>query len=301
MGAATAPAADPAPRRDSLTLRIAKRWRWRYLLAAAVALPLVLAPVVNARTGFSLAGETERLEFTTAGSPTSDWPVARALLFRSERSESERFSGSISFADSVHVRVERVALGPVRVVAEAARPGASVGTLTDEADQFVATLGSRVSVEVDSIEARAKAGETVVVPFTGRAALGGGPRHETDPRIPLLRNGAVRMIGVSLLVRRGFEAGAMPLEPGDEVRVPDPRAISSGYVVADDRPALNAVIRVRARTLRVERLGGSQGYTMSVSFFDVLRNDPVASSLWTLLVFWFGILTFLNRPKPEVR
>ncbi|HEX5872090.1 MAG TPA: hypothetical protein VFY65_16790 [Longimicrobium sp.] len=266
-----------------------------------MALPLVLAPLVNARTGFSIAGETEGMEFTTGGSPTSSWPVTRALLYRSEFGEPERFSGSISFADSVHVRVERVALGSVRVRAEAARTGAPVGTLRNEADQVVATLLAPVWVEVDSIEARARAGETVVVPFTGRAELGGGPGHETGPRVPLLRSGAVRMIGVSLVVRRGFEAGAMPLEPGDQVRVPAPDAISSGYVVADDRPALNAVIRVRARTLHVERLGGSQGYSMSVSLFDVLRNDPVVSSLWTLLVFWFGILTFLNRPKPEAR
>jgi len=276
------------------------RRRWKYAVAAVLALPVLLTPLVRVKTGFSIVGETEAFTFMTAGAPTSNWPVARAVLVRSANGAPERFTGSIQFADSVHVHVERMSLGPVRALVEADRPDGSAGTLRDETEQFVATLGPQLWVVIDSVPERAQRGETVILPFTARAELGGRLGHETSPSIPLLRSGTVRMIGTSMLVGRGFEAGVMPLEPGDELKVLDPHALASGYVVADDRAALNAVLRVRTRTLRVDRLGGSLGYNMSLSWFEILRNDPVVTSIWAVAAFLFAAQTFLdNRNKEE--
>jgi len=58
-------------------------------------------------------------------------------------------------------------------------------------------------------------------------------------------------------------------------------------------------MRVRTRTLRVDRLGGSLGYKMSLSWFEILRNDPVLTSIWSVAAFVFGAKALLDSRKKE--
>jgi hypothetical protein len=269
------------------------------LVAAGVLLLATLgASMRKVKTGFNVTAQTESFAFQTDGTPTSRWPITGALLYRDGSAVAEPFTGAVHFEDSVRVTVERVATGPLRIRAESGRATAGAARLYDDADEFVGRTGAVLELVVDSITARAERGENIVFPFAGRAAVGRDLGFQTRMDAPLLREGRVSLTGRTVFRNRRFDAGSVNLAAGDRWYVERPLTPTTGFIVADERTAFTAVIRVTAKESFVDRSGGA-GYALSTSAFETLTNDPLLRGLWGVVAFVLAAFLWLHDRRTQ--
>lgn len=251
------------------------------LLAMAV-VAFALAP---SRTTFNVTATTERVRmWFGAERPVSRWQLDDVEL-EEQGQRATKFSGSLEFADSVDVIIQRVAMGELWISARSRRPTRSVGRYYGVGDVPLGDAPDAINIYVPDLPARANAGRTVILAVFGDVELGLPLGINTAGSGALLRSGKVSLIGRSAVRGDPFQAGAVELDAGDAVRVSDPEGAAVGFVVADERPALTAAYYVRGRTMQVTRPGGGT-YPISASGFQSLTHDrlsQVVSGVFALL------------------
>lgn len=261
-------------------------------------LVLVLATTcAPGETSFNATAETEIFRFRPGGVPTSGWMVTNARIY-DDNGGQRAFSGTIRWRDSVWIQVERISTGPLVIRAEAEAEGTPAATLLDEGEEFAGSLPGRVTVVIDSIEARSQRGENVALFFAARdAQLGERVGFRTTGYTPVLRRGTVHLLGLNPVTKRRFEAGSANLETGDELTIANPATPFTGLLVVDERPGFTTVVRVRAKVARISR-GGADGYSLATSWFEALTSDPVLRVCWAILLFLFGAAGwFMDRAQ----
>jgi len=270
-------------------------WRnWAaYGAAAATAGAVAIALLAPVPATFNVTVQSEHVEFFTDGAPVSRWPLDRVWLFEGDADSARPFTGSLEFADSVHVTVERVALGPLLIRVEAPRAGDPAAVLYDAADEPLGPVRAPLEIEVPDLARRSAAGQELLLPLTGRVRSGRSVGFETPGGAGLLRGGKAALLGRSLLERTPFlarlasgtvfEAGSVTLDAGDQFTVEGVESPAFGFIVVDERPALAAAYRVVGRSGRVERPGG-QAYSVRVNLRARLVHDGPLQALYASFV-----------------
>ena len=236
-------------------------------------------------TTFKVTVETEGITFSPDSAPTSRLPFRRAVLMNGLDRIADSVDGSVEIADSVRVTMSRVALGPLGIKVESLDGKSSAGDLFDASEEWVTALGPVVEIVLPDIEERAAAGENIVIPLTGQVHVGSGRSFQTNVTAPLLRSGKVSHVRRTIFGKRSFDAGSSDLEAGDVLIIPEPLSPFTGFVVVDERPALNGFFTVQANNAQVIR--GPDMHDVSVSFVEGIKHDPVATLLWALTAFFF--------------
>ena len=211
--------------------------------------------------------------------------------------DSETFTGAIELNSGVEVMIERVSIGPVQIECEAFE-GGSVGTLIDEHEHVVKELGSEVTIEIRDPSARAREGDSVVIPVSGRVEIGREINYASGSGHAMLRSGDVTLLGRSILGSTRYEAGRVQLDPADRFHVESPEDAAFGVVVADERPALSVIYRVVGKRGVVTRFG-ARGYDVTASIRARLINDNAVQGLWVtfLAVMAFGCRLVRGREE----
>ncbi len=254
-------------------------------------LPLLVVALLylwRVPTTFDVTASTEVVTFETGPSihdAASWWPLQDVRIVQAGAESPTRFSGFFEPAAMTHVRVERLANGPVVITMEPATGAreeeASVGRFFTWGEEEVLEAGSDLEIWIPDMPARADSGETLVIPVAGQVTSRGVGAMSSGSNA-LLRSGTVRLMGRSIFGDRAFVAGTSELGPGDQFLVEGIRGTAVGLVVADERPALRMAYRVIGDRGIVERPAAG-AYTLSVSLFDRALNEPLFQALFVIL------------------
>ena len=250
-------------------------------------------------TSFNVTAHTERLLFRTGPASDAVFDLSDVSVFDGSTDERQSFDGQFRVATGVEVRVERIALGPLRIALEST-DGKAAGTYLRN-DEPVGQAGPYVEFSVADPPGRAREGRTVLVPVTGVVEpgrnVGGGGGGTTS----ILRSGKVAMLGRSIFSQwfapngQVFNAGSISLDAGDQFRVVGAETPAYGFVVVDERPGMIAAYRVQGRQGVVSRPGPTvSGYSVSVSFLERILNDRLFRALSLLITGIVIVVTVLG-------
>src|ERR1700733_9814768 len=160
--------------KSSLWARIRKKFisvaGGKYLKAFIVSLALTIAFIVSfwpIHATFHLDGQAERVHLILDKAPVF-WRFKNARLYRNHSPKGDMFTGIYHPSASADVTVERISLGPLKLQCKSNSSG-QLGTLSpDEGEQFQppeTIVGSSLVFVVGELDALAKDGETIVLPF----------------------------------------------------------------------------------------------------------------------------------------
>lgn len=246
-------------------------------------------------TTFNITAETERIEFFAKNEPDSRWVLYKVQVRENYSDSTHTFTGSFQLAGGVNVLIERIALGPLWIHIEAEREGQSAGTYY-VADDPVGPASRTLEFIISDLSSRALAGETVVLPITdilGDVYTGRSIGIDTEGSTALLRSGEVTMLDRSLFGRSVYKAGSETLQTGDQFTIEDPESSTFGFIVADERPALNVAYRVVGRNAYVRRPGGIT-VPISASLLNRFLHDHLFQGIALLFGMLVVIVTFLS-------
>ena len=264
-----------------------------------VSVGLILIVVVPRTTTFNVTAQTERVEMTLDEAPPSRWNLEDVAIKDGDLDIDPSYRGDLELAERTQVIIERIAAGPLRVFVQCLAQCTSAGRLIPLNDSLRTTLPKQFDLEVSDPEARARRGQTIVLPLSGRVLVGRTIGIETGATTAMLRTGRVTMLGRSIFRDNVFEAGSLSLEAGDQFVV---RGDSVGVAVVDERAALTAAYRVIATSGQVVRPGGG-GFGVAASTLGQLFNDDLFLAISALLALGAGtveVAGFLMKVWPQI-
>jgi hypothetical protein len=258
------------------------------------AVAFVVALVVTLRqvqTTFNITANTElaRIVSDSLSMPAWQFPLRAAAYDQNGKRHIVR---EVQFAPAITIRVERVSLGPLRIVASGSDTAQIVAVLVDSLDMPVTEIHERLVLTVPVPPNIGSRGLVIVMPFRGRVDLGSAGSTETQAA--MLRSGSVSILGRSALGSSRFEAGTSSLDPGDRFFVEHQYGPAIGFIRLDERPALTIVYRVLATKGLIARFG-SRGYTLGASMRDRLLKDRVLQGVWLTTVALVGLARKLSK------
>ena len=184
----------------------------------------VLATFWSPLVVFNVTVSTERLELAIEDESGINWSFRDARL-ADTFGKPFPFSGSLHLAGPAFIVVRRVGLGPVVIDVES--HGDSVGILypSDDDERLPQDMGPRkagflLSIELGDLPRRAADGETMVLPFVGKAEVGRAIGYESGGFPGILRGGKVALLSGTLLSDGVYEAGSAILDSGDHIAFP---------------------------------------------------------------------------------
>ena len=245
-------------------------------------------------TTFSVNAVTERLEITTSDVPNSRWIFSKAKLRQEENEDPRIVTGALSLESGVSIIMERISFGSLKIQIQNIKGEESIGKFYGENDEFQENFGKLVVFVIDDILQKAKNGESFVFPIKGSIQIGREPRFETRLSVPILRSGKVSMVGRTLLGGKSYMSDSIALQVGDRFVVEQPHGESSGFVVLNERPGINAIFRTVGKKGSILRFG-AKGYEIHTSLLDRLFNDSVLQGLWATFAFVLGYVSLLRN------
>lgn len=272
--------------------------RWALPLQAAVW--LVGVPGVffltrcTAESTYIVSAVTENITLRVDSVRQPRWRLTNVSVHTSDSLVSapdQRFTGSIRPARKSLLSIRRVAQGPLILRIDG---DTSAGDLFDVSSNRILVLGSSAEVVWDSLAGH---GSTSVLPLYGDVQLervGSIPHRVLEPD-GLLRSGKLSLLRRSLALFGGNieEVGSASLNPGDELAFV-PSAPLYGFVVADERPALTASLRIIAEEAIITPSGG-KSRSVSPTYWDILRHDSGIQTAWLILLFLVGATHVLGK------
>jgi hypothetical protein len=255
-----------------------------------VSIGLILVVMVPRTTTFNVTAETERVEMTLDQAPPSRWNFEAVAIKDGDLVIDPSYRGDLELAAATQVIIERIAAGPLRIFVQCLAQCTSGGRLIPLDDGVRTALPKQFDLEVNDPEERARRGQTIVLPLSGRVRVGRTIGIETGATTAMLRSGRVTMLGRSVFRHNVFEAGGLSLEAGDQFVV---TGESVGVAVVDERPALTAAYRVIATSGQVVRPGGG-GYRVAASTLGQLFNDELFLALSALFALSAGVVEVIG-------
>lgn len=244
-------------------------------------------------TTFIVVATSEVVRFQTAGAPTSRWPLSGAELLEGDSAGNftrTAFTGSIEIGDSVEVVLQRVSGGPVILKIDPVGANRYTVEFYDESDELIRRSLGPVEIRIDSLNARASRGESIVLPLVGDIEVGAAAGFQTGGAAPMLRSGTVTMVGSSFLSKSLYKAGDEELRAGDVFQVIKPLSNSYATVIVDERPALNLVSRASSFEAEISRAGTSST-GVSTPLRARILSDKSLQSLWlTFALVWGTVM-----------
>jgi hypothetical protein len=274
------------------------------LFVGAFSLALA-ATLWEVQTTFDVTLVTEEIVFTTDTLSNNIWPFKDAEVLTPGDENWRAFSDAVKLGDSARVQIRRMATGPIHVYMESQyynQDSVIIGEIYYESDGTSEALYSGTAFRINNLLARADSGETIVLPVRGTIVSSEPVSLETEQKLPLLRSGTIALLGETMIGDEVFTAGKLELSPGDQFVVGNPETPAIGFVVANERPALQATYRVLARAARVVRpgAGDEHGYRVATRIRTRLMNDPVVIAFWlTFIAVVGGLGKFMPNQDQE--
>lgn len=271
------------------------KWGAWFGVALSLAAAL-LATLRSVETTFNVAANTEFITFTADSFSMPAWHLHDVTVTQGLAGPTRFDSLEVRFSPGARVRLERIALGPLRISAGSADNTSSAGAVF-LAGGSSTTLGAEFGAIMAEIAEGARKGRVATLPVRGAIQLGTGGAMAT--RGALLRSGSVTMLDRAILGSTRFDVRTASLDPGDSFMVGAARAPAVGVIRADERSALTTAYRVLAKEARVTRFA-SQGYTMSTSLRDRILKDHVLQGIWLTTLALIGLANrFGKRSRPS--
>jgi hypothetical protein len=301
------------------------RPRLRVLVAVAMGCVLLSGGVIcaalvlalwPAQTTFNVTVETDRLEMTTEGPSNVHWTLPSVTIVEDDSGTSKTFDGSLALDQPVHALIERIGFGVLWIRLEARGPRQSAGVLYKPDDTPDRRLGQSLDIFVRDAKERGERGEHVLLALSGRVTSGRPVGAETPGSTAVLRRGTVSMLARSIFGSGVFEAGRIDLDAGDAFDVEyasdrcgqETSETVMGFVVADERPSLNAVYRAVACSGWITRPGGGERRRLAPSLLGRVLHDELFQALSvvlagvvsaiTLVAALFGAWDFFEENHP---
>jgi hypothetical protein len=264
-----------------------KSWYWWALLVSiSVA---VIVSFITVHPTFSVAASTETITVNMADDITPRWYLDNVQTFFDDDPKGQVFSGSFQFAPGDVVVVERISFGPLRInISRAARDAAKIGELFSFDEQPVRSVNRSLTIRIENLDLISKAGKNVVLSFAGSVELGAKTYDTPEMSVPVVRAGTLMMLGHNLLSKSLYNADTYNLTLGETLDLQRVTGPAFGFVVVDERPAMNVSFRQVAGSAEVVTLPGN-GYEVDLSVWDRLKNDQTLQALWIISAFLFAI------------
>ncbi len=260
--------------------------------------PLVVATWRNDAT-FDITAESEYVRYEPELDPVQHWVMDSVSLFDRDEPTAVIVSGDLQFTDSVQVTVERRSEGPLVVEIEPTRGRQKAGGASPlrvgvfrERSGVSRPLYDNVVIEMADVGERSRRGKPIVFAMRGSVRVGRSIQREPDANLGLLRSGKVTKFASALVGKTVVVAGSRDLDLGDEVTIDRPLSPELGLVRADERPALSVAYRADAQFVQVQRPGGGH-YRIHLHPAERAVVDLMLQAWWTVLVFLFGVVTWL--------
>jgi|SRR5579871_343964 len=240
---------------------------------------------------FHFVGQTELAQLVLDATPVY-WHFTNALVYKGHGSKGQKFSGIYHPAPNMDVLVERISLGPLRIRCKDSS-GGGAGELTldsDNSDSFSEKISENsVVFLIDDPMQSAKEGDSIVLPFSGRIAVGTNGGVSVESSTPMTRSAEIRILGHSLFDRTIYDGGTVALSPGDSIPMSKLDAHQSGIISIDERPAINVVFGEVGFAQPVNRFR-SEGYEAKTTLVNRIKGDAAVQAVWILFGSISGFL-----------
>ena len=261
-------------------------------------------------TTYNVTATTEFIECYSERKPISRINLKNSSLFTlkededlfiTEKQLAARFNGTVELADSVHIKLERVARGSLLVEIERENGGV-VAWLRNIGDVESLPVDDILFIEVKEIDSLLNANQTIIIPINGEVSLGRSVDIESPGESSLIvRGGDITMTGYTKFTNSSFAAGSERLFLGDRLVFDDKHAI--GFVSVNNEPAIQASYRAIGKEARIIKPGPkdmNSGYKFSASLFARFKYDKIfqtISILFGIVLTLTSILDFLINYK----
>ena len=272
------------------------------LFFVVLVLAVVFGPFVSQRflspTTFNVSAVTEEVKVVTPNVPMSSWPVSNATLSKSCPEEGAtqniQFTGSISIKPLVQITFTRIAFDKLVVMLFNENEKTSVGELYDSNDEYVGSLTSCAFFVINNISELVSSGKTIVFPITGKITAGNEIRFLTQTKNPVLREGKVTILDRSFVFGEHYSVGPFDLETGDSFEIRRHTVPSQGFVLINEKPAINLVYRAKAFRGVIKRYQ-SENFELRNSYWSKIYNDESLSLSWLLIAILFNVIRVYLR------
>lgn len=259
--------------------------------------PFVSQNLSRYPTTFNVSAVTEAVNITTHDVPMSRWPVNNVKLSvdcpdDKESVKYQKFTGSISLNPSVHVSFTRIAFGTFSVAMYSSNT--SVGDLFDEEDEYIESLTNCAFFHISNIKELAESGKTIVLPITGDITVGNKIRFLTQNKTPVLRKGQITILDRTFIIGENYSVAPFKLEAGDSFEIKQPTVPSQGFVLINEKPAINLVYRAKGFKGIIKRYQ-SEDYELRNSYWSKLYHDEILSLSWISIIVLFNVIRIYLR------
>lgn len=207
---------------------------------------------------------------------------------------AKSFNGSLELSDSVSMKMERIANGPLLLELEKPN-GGNVAVLRSRNSYGAASVidfpTDILFVEIHEIDSLINNNVSIVIPISGKIELGNSIDIESDGEYSLLlRSGDVTMTGYTSFNGNYFVAGQERLFLGDKLVFDDENAI--GVATINDEPALQVSYRAIGNEARIIKPGprdNESAYVFSASLFSRFKYDKFFQGLSIILAIVLSV------------
>jgi hypothetical protein len=221
--------------------------------------------------------------------PQSRWGLKNADIIVRRKTVYKSFEGSLQLKPGTTIKMKRISQGPLKIDLMDELEKKSVGTLFEKNGKPKEKLPDMVTIEIKDIAKRVEKGETFLFFITAEnATVGPEMKSSIFHVIPRLLSGKVTMMSEMFLGKSVYNLGSISLDTGDMFEVVGDNLEFQGFVSIDWQPGMQAVFRVQGTRGRVAHYK-SEGYELSVPFWQRIANDPSVQVFWALFIGGFGL------------
>lgn len=297
-------------------LRDWKKGRRAYVgLAAAIAFAIaLLISLTNYRASYHVEVKSEFIKVTINNGSRLSWPLLDASLNTPENVIFGIATITIGNPEK-EVSIELVRTSPERFYMNLSTVGDSVGYIETE-DGTVKSLSNTVTIEQEIEPLNAFLGASLTYQIAGAVTLGTSDKV-IDGYSPSLLSGKIVIRGHATLSDKLYTTDAAKLSLGDILVFVDSNndgQISKDSLVINrdqiskvnqfsayglvrmnkDTPFMEVVVDQVADFVRITRYR-TQGYTVSLTWYDKIIHDATIQALWA--VFAFLLISYSQLSK----